>query len=103
MWGVYHLATICEKQLMTFSHHLKSLPLPRFEAQLGGFDLHAESKPPFRLGSSNEGETLDKGWRGMLPCCYDNHRNVQAGSWWFLYGVGEKNKSPLCKEGKKKT
>lgn len=92
MWGVYHLATICEKHLIAFSHCLSFLPLPRSEAQLGGLRFACRIQTALRLGSSNDGETLDKGWRGMLPCCYDNHRNVQAGSWWFLCGVGEEKK-----------
>lgn len=59
---------------------------------------------PLAWEASNDGETLDKGWRGMLPCCHDNHRNVQAGSWWFLFGVGEgEKKKCYVRRGTKKT
>lgn len=37
------------------------------------------------------GDTGQRMERGMLPCCYDNYRNVLAGSWWFLCRAGEQS------------
>lgn len=67
MCRLYYLATICEKHLMTFSHRLSSLPLPRFGAQLGGSDLHAETQPPSGWEAPSTGRHWTKDGEGCCP------------------------------------